>query len=187
MSWFEMVSTIGLTVIVIAVALFDLRERRIPNLIVLPASLIGVVIHGFASGWNGLLFGLKGLGVGFVILLIPYLVKGMKAGDVKFMMAIGSFVGAATVVRVLLITLLCYPVLAAIVVIREKKFTVTWHRFRRILYSFFGFFVPSFRLSAMRLEHSDDTSIASATTPFGVAIAIGTLIAIYTGFLKSII
>lgn len=187
MGWFEEISAISLTVIVVAVAVFDLRERRIPNLIVFPASLLGLAIHTLASGWGGLLFALKGFGLGFALLLIPYLVKGMKAGDVKFVMAIGSFVGAAAIVRVLLITLLCYPLLAAIVVIRERKLGVTWLRFRRILFNFLGFFVSGFRLYAMRLENLDDESISSATTPFGVAIAVGTLIAIYSGFLKSIL
>lgn len=187
MTWFEGISAVSLTLIVVSVAFFDLRERRIPNLIVMPACLLGLTIHTFESGWSGLLFALKGLGVGFAILLIPYLVKGMKAGDVKFMMAIGSFVGGTTVVRVLLITLLCYPILAFVVVMREKKFVVTWLRFRRILFNFLGFFLASFRLYALRLESDDDPNVASATTPFGVAIAAGTLIAVYTGFLKSIL
>ncbi|MBS1788961.1 MAG: prepilin peptidase [Acidobacteria bacterium] len=187
MSWPEWSSIVSLTVLVVAVAIFDLRERRIPNFIVMPASLIGLSVHWFDSGWAGLAFSLKGIGIGFVILLIPYLVKGMKAGDVKFMMAIGSFVGATSIIRVLLITLLCYPVLAAIMVIRQGKLKVTWLRFRRILFNFLGFFVVSLRLYAVRLESLDDKSVASATTPFGVAIAIGALISIYTGFLKSIL
>ncbi|MFN0111470.1 MAG: prepilin peptidase [Blastocatellia bacterium] len=177
----------SLTVIVLAVAIFDFRERRIPNLIVFPASLLGVFIHVFESGWAGFLFSLKGMGLGFAILLVPYLVKGMKAGDVKFLMAIGAFVGASAIIRIFLITLLCYPIFAAIVIIREGKLRVTWLRFRRILFNFFGFFVDGFRLYALRLENSDDESVASATTPFGVAIAVGTLIAIYTGVLKSIL
>lgn len=187
MSWPEWISIVSLTVLVIAVAIFDLQERRIPNFIVMPASLVGLSVHLFDSGLAGLAFSLKGIGVGFAILLVPYLVKGMKAGDVKFLMAIGSFVGATSVIRVLLITLLCYPVLAAIVVIREGKLKVTWLRFRRILFNFLGFFIANLRLYAIRLESSDDDKVASATTPFGVALAIGTLISIYTGFLKSIL
>ncbi|MBP6821183.1 MAG: prepilin peptidase [Acidobacteria bacterium] len=185
--WLALGSVFSLTLIVVVVAVFDLRERRIPNLIVFPASLLGLCINGLGGGVEGLLFGLKGLGFGFALLFIPYMVKGMKAGDVKFVMAIGSFVGAAGIIRVLLITLLCYPILAAIVVIRESKLAVTWLRFRRILFNFSGFFVSSFRLYAMRLENSDDESVASATTPFGVAIAIGALISIYTRLLISIV
>jgi hypothetical protein len=87
----------------------------------------------------------------------------------------------------MLITVLCYPLFAAFVVIREGKLAVTWLRFRRVLFNFLGFFVSSLKLYALKLESSDDESVASATTPFGVAIAAGTLISIYTGFLKSII
>lgn len=187
MSWLDTISAVSLTIIVILVAIFDLRERRIPNLIVFPAALLGIVINSFDAKLEGFLFSVKGLALGFCLLLIPYLVKGMKAGDVKFMMAIGAFVGGAGIVRVLLITLLCYPALAIVAVLREGKLAVTWLRFRRILFNFLGFFVSSLKLYAMRLESSDDESVASATTPFGVAIAAGTLIAIYSGFLKSIL
>jgi prepilin peptidase CpaA len=187
MTWLDKVSTLAVTLLVIAVAIFDLRERRIPNFLVFPAALAGLILNSFGNGLNGFLFAIKGFGLGFGLLLIPYLVKGMKAGDVKFAMAIGTFMGAAGIVRTLLVTILCYPLLASIAVIREKKLGVTWLRFRRILFNFLGFFVPGLKLYAMQLESYDDESIASATTPFGVALAAGTLIAIYTGFLKHLI
>ncbi len=187
MNWFDKISAISLTIIVILVAIFDLRERRIPNLIVFPAALLGILINSGKASFEGFLFSMKGLAVGFCLLLIPYLVKGMKAGDVKFMMAIGAFVGGAGIVRILLITLLCYPVLAFVAVARECKFRITWLRFRRIFFNFLGFFASSLKLYAIRLESLDDESVASATTPFGVAIAAGTLIALYSGFLRSIL
>jgi len=186
MTWLDKVSAVTLTVLVVAVAIFDMRQRRIPNFMVFPAAIIGLALHLIGSGLSGFLFALKGLGLGFGLLFIPYLVKGMKAGDVKFMMAIGAFTGAAGIARVLLVTVLCYPLLASVVVVREQKLGVTWLRFRRILYNFLGFFLPSMRLYAMRLDSQDDETIASATTPFGVAIAAGSLISTYTGFLKSL-
>ncbi|MGE0130936.1 MAG: prepilin peptidase [Blastocatellales bacterium] len=173
-----------LTAFVIAVSIFDIRERRIPNLLVFPAALIGLTLNLILRGWEGLGFGFKGLVTGFALLFIPYLVGGMKAGDVKFLAAIGAFTGATDVVRALLATLLCYPLLAAVAVIREKKLKLTWLRFRRILFNFLGFFAPGLRLYAIRFDGQDDKSIPSATTPFGVAIAAGTLIAIYTNFLR---
>ncbi len=186
MIWLDKVSAITLTILVVAVAIFDLRQRRIPNFLVFPAILIGLALHSFGDGLNGFLFALKGLGLGFGLLLIPYLVKGMKAGDVKFLMAIGAFTGAAGVARILLVTVLCYPLLAAVAVLKERKLNITWLRFRRILFNFLGFFVPGLKLYAMRLESQDDETTASATTPFGVAIAAGALISTYTGFLKSL-
>ena len=173
-----------LTALVVAVSVFDIRERRIPNLLVFPAAVIGLTLNLVARGWEGLGFGLKGLAMGFMLLFIPYLVGGMKAGDVKFLAAIGSLIGATDVVRALLATLLCYPLFAAIAVIREGKLKLTWLRFRRVLLNFLGFFIPGLKLYAIRLEKRDDKSIPSVTTPFGVAIAAGALIAVYTNFLR---
>lgn len=187
MSWFDKFTVVSLTGFVVTVAIFDWRERRIPNILVFPAMLIGLTLHSFDHKWLGLFFAIKGLAMGFGLLLIPYLVRGMKAGDVKFLMAIGSFVGAFGVIRVLLITVLVYPMYAAVVVIRERKVGLTWLRFRRVLLNFIGFFTPSMKLYALQLENRDDLNIPSATTPFGIAIAAGTLISIYTSFLKSAI
>ena len=93
---FDLLATILLTVTVILVAFFDLRERRIPNNIVFPAALTGLVLNGL-RGWAGLWFGSKGLLAGFGLLFIPYLFRVMGAGDVKFLAAIGSFVGVSGV------------------------------------------------------------------------------------------
>ncbi|MGH9843381.1 MAG: A24 family peptidase [Blastocatellia bacterium] len=178
------VSAFLLTAFVSAVAIFDLRERRIPNFLVFPAVVAGVILNTYRLRLGGLGLALLGLAVGFALLILPYAVGGMKAGDVKFLSAIGSFVGAADVVRVLLAALLCYPAFAAVVVIRERKMRVTWLRFRRVLFNFLGFFLPGMKLYAMKLEGQDDPGISSAATPFGVSIAAGTLIAIYTDFLR---
>src|SRR5215813_4908326 len=141
-----------LTAFIVVISVFDIRERRIPNLIVFPAVIIGLTLNLVLRGWEGLGFGLKGLATGFALLFIPYLVGGMKAGDVKFLAAIGAFTGATDVVRALLATLLCYPLFAAVAVIRERKLKITWLRFRRIFFNFMGFFVPGMKLYALRLE-----------------------------------
>ena len=178
------ISAFLLTAFVSAVAIFDLRERRIPNLLVFPAVVAGVVLNTYRLGLGGLGAASFGLIVGFALLILPYAFGGMKAGDVKFLSAIGSFVGAADVIRVLLAALLCYPAFAAVVVIRERKLRVTWLRFRRVLFNFLSFFAPGMQLYALKLEGQDDSSIQSAATPFGVSLAAGTLIAIYTNFLR---
>ncbi len=175
---------VTLIIFVAVIAWTDLRSRRIPNVIVFPAALVGLIFNLGMRGWEGLLFGLKGLGLAFLLLLIPYLVGGMKAGDVKFLMAVGAFLGAADVFRALLATVLCYPVFAVFAVIREGKLRLTWLRFRRVWWNFAGFFIPGLKLYALRLEAQDDHTIESVKTPFGVAIAIGSLIAALTGFLR---
>jgi prepilin peptidase CpaA len=189
MSWPEQLATSILVALVLAVAFFDIRERRIPNFLVFPAMLIGIVLDllwFFQRDWghlDGPLGGLKGIAMGFLLLLIPYAVGGMKAGDVKFLMAIGAFVGWRGAVSVLLAAVLFYPIMALIFVVRERKARLTWLRFRRVFWNFLGFFIPGLNLYALRLESLDDPLVASVRTPFGVSLTAGTLIFLFFGSL----
>jgi len=91
------------TLIVVAVATFtDLRSRRIPNWLVFPFLLVGIVVsplrhdwhgssHGF--GWHGLGQSLAGFGLGLLINGIPFLMGWTGGGDVKLCAAIGAWVG----------------------------------------------------------------------------------------------
>ena len=181
--WLVYMSLVVTTVLVVLVALSDWRSRRIPNAYVFPAIIFGLAMHA-TRGWNGLQFSLKGLGLGFALLLLPYIFGGMKAGDVKFLAAIGALVGATDVLRALLMTVLVYPFLVIVPVLRAGKLKITLLRFGRVFFNFLGFFIPSFQLYAQQLEGRDDKSIASVRTPFGVAIALGTLLALFTNWLR---
>ncbi len=77
----------------------DLRESRIPNLLTVSAALLGLIAHVVASGWNGLLTSLQGLLVGFLLLLVPFLLGGIGGGDVKFLAAMGAIMGPSFVFR----------------------------------------------------------------------------------------
>ena len=53
------------TLIVLAVATFtDLRSRRIPNWLVLPFLVAGIVVSGWLHGWHGIGQSFAGLGFG---------------------------------------------------------------------------------------------------------------------------
>ena len=172
-----------LTLFISLIAIYDLRERRIPNALVFPAALIGLFLNAWL-GWNGLWFGLQGLVAGFALLLIPYLFRVMGAGDVKFLAAIGAFIGAFGSVRSLLFALLIYPLLALFFVLQQGKLMLTLRRFGLVLSRVAGLVIPSFRLYAMRLETINDETIPSATTPFALSLSAGTLVAIYTNWLR---
>jgi prepilin peptidase CpaA len=71
----------------------DIRTRRIPNYLTLATALTGLAYGLTFHGWAGLGDGLLGLGLGFGFLLIPYILGGMGAGDVKALAALGAWVG----------------------------------------------------------------------------------------------
>ncbi len=77
----------------LGMAACDLWTRRIPNYLTFSGALGGL---GFQLGYHGLpglLDGLAGLGLGFFLLLGPYLLGGMGAGDVKASAALGAWLG----------------------------------------------------------------------------------------------
>ncbi len=71
----------------------DYAQRRVPNW--LNATLIGVglIVQGYFHGWTGLTHGALGLVVGLGVLMIPWAMHGMGAGDVKLLAAIGVWFG----------------------------------------------------------------------------------------------
>ncbi len=165
------------------VAFIDLRERRIPNFIVFPLAIVGVVLQSL-RGLEGVVFSLTGLVTGFLLLFIPYLFKAMGAGDVKFLAAIGTFVGSYGSLRVLLIALLVYPLIALCFVTAQGKVKITLRRFGILTCKLIGVFIPVLKLYANNLQALDDVSISSARTPFGLTLSMGTILALFTNFLR---
>lgn len=71
----------------------DYSQRRVPNWLNAAIALAGLTAQASFFGLSGVGWGLCGLGVGFAVLIIPWLMHGMGAGDVKLMMAIGVWLG----------------------------------------------------------------------------------------------
>jgi prepilin peptidase CpaA len=71
----------------------DYSQRRVPNWLNASLIVLGFIVQGYFFGGAGLLAGLGGLAVGFGVLIIPWLMHGMGAGDVKLMAAIGVWFG----------------------------------------------------------------------------------------------
>jgi leader peptidase (prepilin peptidase)/N-methyltransferase len=95
----ELVAFLALTAFSIALALIDLDTRRLPNAIVLPALLAGILLLGVAALVRGDTAALIGAGVGgaalFAFYLLLALIKpgGMGFGDVKLSAVLGLYLG----------------------------------------------------------------------------------------------
>ena len=83
------------TVALIACAT-DLRSKRIPNALTFSAAGAGLAYHAL-DGWVALGWALGGVLLGLVLFLPLYLLRGMGAGDVKLLAALGAWLGATTV------------------------------------------------------------------------------------------
>lgn len=81
-----------LLILVIA-SYFDLQTRKIPNQLTFPVILVGFGYNLALSGLSGLEESFTGLLIGGGLLLIPFILGGMGAGDVKLMAAVGALNG----------------------------------------------------------------------------------------------
>lgn len=77
------------------VAVYDFRQRRVPNWLVLAGAALAFAALAWGTGplghdWTNALLG---AGVGFALLLLFYAFGLMGAGDVKFAGALGLWVG----------------------------------------------------------------------------------------------
>ena len=93
-------------------AVCDLRTKRLPNVLTVVAltcallfhGIFGLVDGGFAQATWQLLFALAGFATGFSILFVLWLMGSGGGGDVKFMGALGAWLGAAATLKVFLVS-----------------------------------------------------------------------------------
>ena len=71
----------------------DVRERRIPNQLVVIGLLVGLTGHTWLAGVGGLTVAASGALVGLLCLMPFYISGGLGAGDVKLMAMCGAFLG----------------------------------------------------------------------------------------------
>jgi len=87
-------------------AIYDVRSRRIPNFITLPAIVFGLLLHAVVGGWRqSVAAAFAGLICGLVFLIF-YLAGGMGAGDVKLIAAAGCLAGLSLIGNLLVWTAL---------------------------------------------------------------------------------
>lgn len=71
----------------------DLRLGRIPNWLNAAGFVCGLAMSTATGGTKGLLCAFAGAALGLAILLFPFLLHMVGAGDVKFLAAAGAFTG----------------------------------------------------------------------------------------------
>src|SRR5439155_236996 len=67
--------------------------RRIPNWLVVPFLIAGILFSFFTRGWGGVAYSLEGVLVGALLLGIFRLLGGMGMGDVKLCASVGAWIG----------------------------------------------------------------------------------------------
>jgi prepilin peptidase CpaA len=153
----------------ILAAVYDFRFQRIPNLLTYPAMFCGLVYYGAAKGAEGLVFSAEGLAVGIAILIVPYLLGGMGAGDVKLMGVAGAMTGPRGVFVCFLYTAIVGGVYALILM----AFRLEWSK-RMLLRS--ASTLRTFAYTGHFILIPDSETENKPKLCYGVAIALGSVI-----------
>jgi len=112
----------------------DLRIRKISNKLTYPVMLFGLLANLAIGGWEGIQFASLGWLAGLGIMLLPFLLGAMGAGDVKLMAAIGAVKGPEFVLTATLYACVAGGLLAIYYLIKEKRVANT---FRYIAFGWF--------------------------------------------------
>lgn len=147
------------SILVLAACITDIRSRRIPNVLVLTGLIFGLAHHIYISQLPGLLDWTLGLAAGMAFLIIPYLLGGMGAGDVKLLGMIGAIMGVQFVLFTFLFMALWGGLGALLALLRSGRMRILLLKLlNRELWA------------AMRTPEgaSDKDSL-----PYGVAIGLG--------------
>ena len=94
---------------------FDLRTRRIPQMVTLGGAAAGLVFQTVNGGWAGGAISVTGWLVGTAVFLVPFVLGGLGAGDVKLLGALGAWLGPADVIWLALYTGIAGGILALLV------------------------------------------------------------------------
>lgn len=158
----------ALLLLVSIAAINDLATRRIPNRLLLAALACAMVLRLLsAAPLAALLAALGGLALGLALFLPFYLLRGMAAGDVKLLAVVGAFAGPQEVLSIAVLTWCAGGVMALLAVLARGRLKLAlgnvMHMARAVL-------TPGMTAAAVQPRTS------SGTIPYGVAIAIGTII-----------
>lgn len=149
----------------------DYAQRRVPNWLNLALIIAGFAVQGFYFGASGLGTGALGLLTGFGLLIVPWLMHGMGAGDVKLMAAIGVFLGPLLTFYSFTLGAVIGAVAAVIMIVSSGRTQMACTNFNIIM-------TKCSRIDTMFSEFGSAKSFGNTSQllPYGVPLTAGTLV-----------
>lgn len=152
----------------------DLRSRRIPNFLTLPAFTIAIVLRLVFQGWLGFGLALGGAVLAPLLLLVMHGGKGLGMGDIKLAMAIGAILGPVLAATTMIVTAVVGGFMGVAMLLKRGG----------IFSDFFSTLLIGLpfvkKVGARRVADAADggSTPAALTMPYGVALGMGSLITV---------
>jgi prepilin peptidase CpaA len=149
----------------------DYSQRRVPNWLNAFIALSGLVAQVWFCGPYGLAMGGLGLLIGFGVLILPWAMHGMGAGDVKLMAAIGAWFGPWLTLWAFGVGAMVGGVIAVIMILAAGKAKMAYANMTTIACKMQS-------RDRMFSEFGSAKSFGSTSSllPYGVPLTIGSLI-----------
>jgi len=144
----------------------DVRYHRVPNLLTLPALCGAVLVSPWMGGAGGPVEALGGAALGFALLVGPYAIGGMGAGDVKALMALGAWIGPPAILGAAVWALVAAGTFALAWLAMRGELGGYLRRWGRIL-------AATLTLRRLAYEPPPAGSGAARGIPFSAALALG--------------
>jgi prepilin peptidase CpaA len=163
-------------ILALIAGLGDLRTRRIPNRLTVPALLTGIAVNVWLSGWHGLAMSLEGAGIGLGLLLPVVLLRGLGAGDWKLMGALGAMVGPGMTITILIVSVCLAAGWGVVEMFRQHRVKSTLLNLWELVHGFVVFGLkpnPNISIDAPPL----------IKLPFGAVTAVATALALSAAWL----
>jgi len=90
------------SIYLITISCVDAISSKIPNILTLIFFVIGLVLNVASGGWWGVWFVMTGASTGLALMILPFLLGGMGAGDVKALVALGALMGPKEILQIFL-------------------------------------------------------------------------------------
>lgn len=162
----SVLSTIALFTLLVVAAVYDLRTRRIPNVVTVSGLMIALVLRS-TVGVGAVVDGLQSAGIALLLVLPLFILGALGGGDLKLLVAVGAFMDPFQFFLALLATAIVGGVLAVGESIRKGAMG-------SLLFNTAG--LASHIMSGGRAGHrSTITAPGAVTVPYGLAIAVGSL------------
>lgn len=113
----------------------DIRSMKIPNIVTVGGMTLGIIFHVIMDGGSGLVFALKGAGIGFGLMLILYFLGAVGGGDVKLFGGVGAWCGIGLTLSTMMYSIFAAGCIGLIILIWRRDL---FSRLRGVLSSMFG-------------------------------------------------
>jgi prepilin peptidase CpaA len=156
---------------VILASWIDYAQRKVPNWLNAALAATGFVVQAMYFGWSGIASGALGLLVGLGVLIIPWAMHGMGAGDVKLMAAIGVWFGPWMTLLSFALGAFLGGIIAVVMIFKGGRTATAWANMGLILTK-----VRSRSLAFSEFAAAKSLGPTPQLLPYGVPLSIGSVI-----------